>query len=331
MSHDNGIAAIGKATIVGNQKFPKHEFFVPGKVFDCRIRHASATFLDDAMNCIRSMSIKFSKEEFKSPFDLEMNTGEISLFWSAWSFFKFAAMRKERYGVEYPEYYQKYPEGLKGAKLALRRNPDSFHDLRYYAKTPFQFTGTDQIKRYAKYRVIPYGDLEETGIIEHLCDRETSNQRILPEENRGRNYLKREFQKRVRTQEVKYRLQIQTRMAQDDEDPEIFNNMVPWCEEIYPWHDLAILEMEKTLDWEGSTRTSFSLKNMPKTLGYIPATDIYDYNSLNYMRAHSEWARRMRMLSYKFRKFPKEIPNNNYRNSGDWKKVQKYKYTKFMR
>ncbi|MCE2496076.1 MAG: hypothetical protein J4F31_05810 [Flavobacteriales bacterium] len=80
MSHDNGIAAGGKVTIVPNPKFPAHKFFAPGRVFPCRIRHASATFLDDAMNCIRSMSIKFSDHHFKSPFDIEMNTGEISLF-----------------------------------------------------------------------------------------------------------------------------------------------------------------------------------------------------------------------------------------------------------
>ncbi|TVP48415.1 MAG: hypothetical protein EA341_11065, partial [Mongoliibacter sp.] len=89
MSHDNGIAGMGKLTIVPDPKFPAHDFFAPGRVFPARIRHASATFLDDAMNCIRSMSIKFSDHHFKSPFDIEMNTGEISLFWSAYSFFQF--------------------------------------------------------------------------------------------------------------------------------------------------------------------------------------------------------------------------------------------------
>ena len=102
------------------------------------------------------MSIKFSRHHIKSEFDIEMNTGEISLFWSAYSFFKFAQLRQEKYGVEYINYYKKYPEGLTGAQVALRRNPDSFHDLRYYAKTPFKFEGSDNIKRYAKYRVRPF-------------------------------------------------------------------------------------------------------------------------------------------------------------------------------
>jgi hypothetical protein len=85
------------------------------------VRHASATFLDDAMNCIRSISIKLSHNRFKSPFDIEMNSGETSLFWSAVSFLKFASSRKEKWGVEYVEYNRKYPEGLKGAQLAVPR------------------------------------------------------------------------------------------------------------------------------------------------------------------------------------------------------------------
>jgi hypothetical protein len=90
MSHNNGIGAQGWLKIVDDPKFPPNKFFTPGERFPVRIRHASATFLDDAMNCIRSISIKFSHHRFKSPFDIEMNTGEVSLFWSALSFLKFA-------------------------------------------------------------------------------------------------------------------------------------------------------------------------------------------------------------------------------------------------
>jgi len=148
MSHNNGIAGRGKVEIVDSPEFPTHDFFQPGRIFPIRVRHASATFYDDAMNGIRSMSIKFSDESFKSPFDLEMNTGETSLFWSAASFFQFARLRKQKYGVEYRDYYRKYPDGLKGAQIALRRNPTSFHNLRFYCKTPFLFS------KRSKYHVI---------------------------------------------------------------------------------------------------------------------------------------------------------------------------------
>jgi catalase len=331
MSHDNGIAGIGKLTIVPNPKFPQHDFFVPGKVFPARIRHASATFLDDAMNCIRSFSVKFSDHHFKSPFDIEMNTGEINLFWSAHSFLQFAKMRKQKYGLQYIEYYKKYPEGLKGAQMALRRNPSSFQNLRYYSLTPYKFIGKDNVKRYAKYRVRPLNNEPETGIQHEMSNIDTGNQRILPFETRGRNYLKYEFEERVKNKEANYMMQIQTRMAHDDEDPEIFNNMIPWDEEAHPWHDLAVVEIDEILDWKESTKTSFSLNNMPKTLGIIPAKSIYDYNSLNYMRAHSEKAKVARLLSYKLFGYPKPIPNNDDRNSGDWVKIQKEKVSKLER
>src|SRR6202020_1104860 len=70
MSHNNGIAATGTLRIVDDARFPAHGFFASGKVYPCRIRHASATFLDDAMNCIRSISIKFSHHHLRSPFDI---------------------------------------------------------------------------------------------------------------------------------------------------------------------------------------------------------------------------------------------------------------------
>jgi len=78
MSHNNGIGATGWVEIVDQPEFPEHDFFVAGRRYPARIRHASISFLDDAMNCFRSISIKFSYHHFDSPFDLELNTGERS-------------------------------------------------------------------------------------------------------------------------------------------------------------------------------------------------------------------------------------------------------------
>jgi catalase len=315
MSHNNGIAADGSLHIVDNPEFPAHVFFTPGKSYPLRIRHATATFYDDAMNGIRSMSIKFSHHHFTSPFDIEMNTGATSLFWSAASFLQFARLRREKYGIEYREYYRRYPEGLKGAQVSLRRNPDSFHNLHYYCKTPFMYIADDGVRYYAKYRVCPYEDEAETGKIEDPSEWDTCNQRILPHEMRGRNYLKDEYAKRVAARGAKYRMQIQLMKAREDEDPEIFNNMVPWAEKDCPWMDLAVLEVDTVLDWTDSNLTSFSLNNMPKMLGIIPAESIYDYNSVNYMRSHSEIAKKARIFAYKLFGGPREIPDDDNRNS----------------
>ena len=314
MSHNNGIAGRGKLKIVEDPKFPDHEFFVPGKEFPIRVRHASATFLDDAMNCIRSVAIKFSDNRFESPFDLQMNTGEQSLFWSAASFLQFAMLRDENYGVEYVKYNRIYPDGLVGAQKAVRRFATSFHNLHYYAKTPFLFVGKDKVKRYAKYRIIPFENIPESGKWENPCDIEMSNQRVLPHEKRGRNYLKYEYEDRVNSQGAKYRLQIQLRDAEEGESDEIFNNMIMWDVKIFPWLDLAHFEVNEMLSWEESTLTAFSVNHMPKTLEALPAKSIFDYNSINYMRKYSEIARKARNLSYKFYGMVPPIPDNDNRN-----------------
>ena len=112
----------------------------------------------------------------------------------------------------------------------------------------------------------------------------------------------------------------QLRTASDDDDPEVFNNMVLWDDRIYPWVDLAYFNIEKVLDWKQSTMTTFSVNNMPKTLGVLSAKSIYDYNSLNYMRSHSEIARKARWLSYKIYGMVPPIPDNDNRNNADWGK-----------
>jgi hypothetical protein len=318
MSHNNGVAATGMLRIVDDPTFPGHEFFGPGKVYPCRIRHASATFLDDAMNCIRSISIKFSDHHLRSPFDIEMNSGVVSLFWSAVSFLKFAKLRQEQWGVEYQNYNRLYPDGLKGSQGAGRRHASSFHNVHYYCKTPFLFMGEDGIKRYAKYRVLPFDPEPETGLETDPSEWDQCNQRVLPHETRGRNFLKYEYEDRVAREGAKYRMQIQTIHAQDDEDPEVFNNMVVWDEDVYPWQDLAVIDIDKTLDWKESLLTTFSVNNMPKSLGVLPANSIYDYNSLNYLRAHSELARKARLFSYRLFGLPPPIPDNDNRNVSEW-------------
>lgn len=227
-------------------------------------------------------------------------------------------MRQEQWGVEYQNYNRHYPDGLKGSQDAGRRHVNSFHNVHYYCKTPFLFIGDDGIKRYAKYRVLPFDPEPQTGLETNPSEWDQCNQRVLPHETRGRNFLKYEYEDRVARKGAKYRMQIQTRHAQDDEDPEVFNNMVVWDEDVYPWQDLAVLDIDKTLDWKESLLTTFSVNNMPKTLGVLPANSIYDYNSLNYLRSHSELARKARLFSYKLFGLPPPIPDNDNRNVSEW-------------
>ncbi len=315
MSHNNGIAATGSIRFVDNPEFPLHPFFVPGKVLPCRIRHGAASFMDDAMRVVRSMAVKMADSRFKSPMDLEMNTGETALFWSIASFFRFAKYKKTRFGMQYEEYYRRYPAGVQGAKVGMRRNPTSFSNLKYYSQTPLLYKAEDQVLRYAKYRSIPAEPVPETGLLdEYDLNLPSENQRILPGETRSRNYLKEEYEERVREAPVRYKLQIQLHEADDDDDPEVFNCCRAWDEASHPWMDLAEITVNKTLDWAESTRMIFSMKNLPKGLGILPSYSIYDYNSLNYLRKHSDLARFARVWTIWLLGMPPEIPDNDVRN-----------------
>lgn len=315
MSHNNGIAATGSIRFVDNPEFPLHPFFVPGKTMPCRVRHAAASFMDDAMRVVRSMSVKMSDSSFKSPMDIEMNTGETALFWSIASFFRFAKYKKTRFGMQYEEYYRRYPAGVQGAQVGMRRNPTSFTNLKYYTQTPYLYKAEDNVPRYIKYRSIPAEPVPETGLLDDYdMNLPSENQRILPGETRSRNYLKEEYEERLRREPAKYKLQVQLHEASDDDDPEIFNCCRKWDDESHPWMDLAEITVTKPLDWAESTRMIFSMKNLPKGLGIIPSYSIFDYNSLNYLRKHSDMARFARVWTIRIFGMPPEIPDNDVRN-----------------
>jgi catalase len=315
MSHNNGIAATGSIRFVDNPEFPLHPFFEPGKTLPCRIRHAAASFMDDAMRVVRSMSIKMANTRYKSPMDLEMNTGETALFWSIASFFRFAKYKKTRFGMQYEQYYRKYPAGLEGAHVGMRRNPTSFSNLKYYTQTPLKYKAVDNVLRYVKYRAVPAKEVPETGLLDNYDMMiPTENQRTLPGETRSRNYLKDEYVDRLRKGPVMYKIQVQLHQASDDDDQEIFNCCRKWDEASHPWMDLAVITINKPLDWAESTRMIFSMRNLPKGLGTIPSHSIYDYNSLNYLRKHSDLARFARVWAIKLFGMPPEIPDNDVRN-----------------
>ncbi|MCG8458323.1 MAG: hypothetical protein MI919_18760, partial [Holophagales bacterium] len=171
--------------------------------------------------------------------------------------------------------------------------------------------------RYAKYRLIPADGIPETGTVIDDPEEmkiEPGNQRTLPGEERCRNYLREEFHARVARGPVRYRLQIQLHEAREDDDPEIFNCCREWDPETHPFHDLAHVEIDRVLDWQTSCMTSFSIRNAPAGLGVLPSDSIYDYNSLNYLRSHSELARNSRLWSYRTFGVPPEIPDDDQRN-----------------
>jgi len=314
MSHNNGMAAAGKLRIVDNPQFPLDDFFVPGREFPCRIRHASAAFMDDAQLLVRAVSIKFSDNPVESPLDIEMNTGR-SLFWSVWNFFQFARNQHEHGGIQYVSYYRKFPAGRDAAQDSVVRDPTSYSRLDYRSQCPFLYLAKDGVRRYINFRMIP-ADRE----VERLVNRPEEigwffgDQRVLPGDPRNRNYLRHEYAERVKKGPVEYLLQLQLHEASDKDSELIFCSNKIWDEEAHPWLDLAQVKIDRMLTYEESMLMYFSLNQSPPSLGLIPAKSIHDYNSLNYIRAKADIAKKARLWAYKMFGMPKALPDEGPRN-----------------
>ncbi len=309
MSHDNGTTAIGTVKIVENPRFPAHDFLQAGRSFKCRLRHASVSYPDDAVIQVRAASLKFADSRYDSPFDLELNTGTISLFWTARNFLEFAQAKKMTQGLAFSAYYDKYPTGLEAGKEGIRKYPSSFSRLYYYSQCAQLFLGKDGVKRYVKFRMIPEDRGEESGIIPRKDLENRWSELAAPGETLSPNYLKQEFADRIGLGPVRYHLQLQLHTAEENESPEIFNCNVAWDEKSHPWMDAAQVEVNRLLSLDENNLMRFSVGLAPASLGIIPSVSIDDYNSINYLRTHAGAAKTARLFFYKIFGMPKPVTN----------------------
>jgi arachidonate 5-lipoxygenase len=321
MSHENGIACSGRLRIVDDPKFPPHDFFQPGQAFACRVRHAAASFKDDAKLVVRSASIKFQDDRFDSPLDLLMNTGTVPLFWNARTFVGFMISSMGGKGKSYVSYLRRHPQAAVGGGVSVRRNPESFGRMKYHTKTVTGFIGRDGVCRYARYRLVPDPEIEQESGEPDQWDRHHAwLQNPYRDETRTRNYLKDATREQLAAgNALCYRLQIQLRDKPPSEEgpqPQWLSSAVPWDEKRFPYLDLATVELNTALSYEESMLTWFHMGNHPASLPIPKARSIDDPHSLNHLRLASIWARRARLLSYRLRGMPKAFPNT--RKADDW-------------
>ncbi len=318
MTHNNGCLARGHLRIVDQPSFPAHPMFPPGQVYPCRIRHAAALYEDDGCRTVRSASIKFADTQGSSPLDILMNTGVASFFWTAYHFFQSAYYRRPSNGFSFLKYFQICEGARVAARDAFRWYPPSFAEMHYHSQTVFSYTGLDQVPRYVKYRLLPGDRGPDVGLApsNKVDTPETlSDFRSNPEDPRNRNYLKEEYVERLKAGPIRYWLQLQWHDVKPDDSPEILNSNVPWDESTSPWHDLAEVTIEESLDYEESVLTWFSIHNAPKSLGVLPSYSIHDYNSINHVRSRGSLARRSRLFWIQCFGLPKPNPDDGPRNS----------------
>lgn len=323
MSHENGITLRGRLRIAADGRMPAHDFFEQGRHFDCRVRHGAASFKDDAMLVVRSASIKFSDTRGKSPMDIMMNTGRMPLFWNARTFMQFMRRSMAGKGKHYVPYLSRHPQAAQGGGDSVRRDPESPHKLIYQTQTTFGFIGRDKVLRYARYRLVPLPFEEpESGSPDEQDRHHAWLQNPLADETRHRNYLKDSTRALLQSGEVmRYRLQIQLRLPPPDDylQPEWVASSVPWDLGLFPYMDLAELEVVEALSHKEGMLTWFDIAHHPKTLPVPKARSIDDAHSLNHLRIASVWAVRARLLSYLLTGTPKAFPDS--RQAKDWQGV----------
>ncbi|MCB0035748.1 MAG: hypothetical protein KDE51_17070 [Anaerolineales bacterium] len=309
ISHNNGIVTRGKLRIVDNPTFPKNDFFQAGKEFPCRFRFSTIRLYDDASLAARSIAIKFADTRYKSPLDMELNTGTMPLFSNASNFLEFIKLTVKGSREHFLPYWAKYPKFRTGADVSVRRKASSFLQMYYYSQTPLLFVDQSGKKYYVKYRAIPKDRGAESGLPSAKDIKTTWIQHPLPGETRHRNYLKDEVKVRVQNKDAGMILQLQLREIKSGDSNDICDPNILWDEEIYPWHDLATAELDDYLSYEEGQLHIFSLGASPPSLGILPVKSIYDYNSIVLMRVRSMPAKRARLFAYKLFGMPEPIPN----------------------
>jgi arachidonate 5-lipoxygenase len=299
MSHEHGVAGVGRLRIVDRPTFPDHDFFRPGREFPVRLRHAGVSFRDDAMMVVRSASIKLADSDYEAPLDIEMNTGRISLFATAREFMLLMSTIMNGRGQHFQRFFQLVPHSREASVDGVRRNPSSYTQLYYHSQTIFAFRARDGRTRYCRYRLIPWDRGPESGLIDEADAREVYNQRALPGEPRSRLYLKDEWRERVEREGARYHLQIQLHEWSPSDPEEILSCSRIWDEETHPYHDLAEVEITRVLSFEEQQRMVFSIAHQPPSLGVLAAASIDDYNSINYLRERAVVAKKARLLTYR--------------------------------
>ena len=289
-THSFGVGGRGAITVATKPDFPDHDFFTPGRVFPCRLRHANASYKDDACTQVRACSLKFADERYDSPFDLVMNTGVIQAFWNFDTFMQFAFARVKtnpKYWDPQKEWMRKLPGGMIGSIESLRVGPSSFAAMLYHSCIMYPFKAKDGRLRYAKYRLVPIGLDQESGFMPPDQQRVCWVQYRSDDEKRPVQYLADEYRSRLTRGPIEYALQIQLREFDPENDTrEFFNSGRVWDPQKYPWTDLATARITEALPDPITERMRMWLGHQPPSLGLTDSHSDVDYGSLAWVRYH---------------------------------------------
>ncbi|XP_020618720.1 allene oxide synthase-lipoxygenase protein-like isoform X2 [Orbicella faveolata] len=292
-THPIGVGSEGIATIVSNPKFPKNEFFTPGRSFPVCLRHSTIQSVDDVLIDFCGGALRFAgSDDMESPCDLVMGTGPTTPLWSAGAVFD--AVRAKVSG-DLKTYLLLGPDHLAANIGGLRQKPDSFYDQRYYTEVIFDFKALDGVKRYVRFRLMPADGSPETGLLSEEVQWQPWVNERSPNETLPMDYLKREYRERITRGPLEYKLQLQLHEAKDNDPPTILQVGREWDESSHPWLDVADIKMTSLLAPTATERLKFIHTNLPSTIGLLPAQSSDDPNCVVHIRnAVYVWSQKLR-------------------------------------
>lgn len=283
-THMRGLGLKGVIRVVRNPQFPRHDFFQAGREFSCRMRHANASFYDDASSQVRACSLKFADSDFASPLDIVMNTGVIQAFWNFRSFMAFVDGRvhsREHSWEAQREWLRRWPGCFVGIIESARSRPSSWAEMLYHTSIVYPFRTAEGHQLWAKYRLIPRGLQRESGLLTREQQWQPWVQSRAAGDECPREYLGEEYRQRLEAGPVDYLLQIQLREFQEDSDTwQFFNSARVWDTGCWPWLDLAEVSILAPLPDDVTDRMGFWLGHQPESLGLTACYSPVDYRSL---------------------------------------------------
>jgi arachidonate 5-lipoxygenase len=283
-THMRGLGLRGVIRVVSNPEFPRHEFFQAGREFACRMRHANASFYDDASSQVRACSLKFADSDFASPLDLVMNTGVIQAFWNFRSFMAFVNGRvhsREHSWEAQREWLRQWPGCFVGIIESARSRPSSWAEMLYHTSIVYPFRTAEGRQLWAKYRLVPRCLARESGLLSPAQQLQPWVQSREAGDDGPREYLAEEYGRRLLSGPVNYLLQIQLREFDEDSDTwQFFNSARVWDSGRWPWLDLADVSITATLPDAVTDRMGFWLGHQPPSLGLTACYSPVDYRSL---------------------------------------------------
>jgi linolenate 9R-lipoxygenase len=294
-THSFGTIASGTLTVLPGISIPAHRIFSPGKQYPVLLRHANIKgFPDDAIIDGRGATMRILKGDPNANIqeidlngylvDVLMSTGRCFFLNNASSFNRWVnSPLEERAKMlkEFPKIIPIFTE--------IIRNPDSYTKLHYYSETVYLFKSSDGDKEYfMRYRLINADRSADTGFIDLKDSRLPLD--FLPrlaDDFRPANYLRQDFQQQVKTKGVKYLLQIQLQAVTDSKDTnEIAKDCsIPWDESLYPFQDVATLDLKSIVSDEIAEGLEFNPYHGTEDLALILAHSIDETASINHLRS----------------------------------------------